>query len=130
MLLRKKITVNVYRSVLLCARDMSIYKLTRLSNILPSVYTCNYKHDNFAAKRHCALYFSFKIYRYRCKQRDVFLGCKGLRVYTHQKNAAFFFFCMIFFEVLLLTDTASVVNGKTSKKSMQKTWRFFGVSRP
>ena len=28
--------------------------------------------------------------------------------------------CMLFFEVLLFSDTASVVYGKTSKKSMQK----------
>ena len=37
------------------------------------------------------------------------------------------FFCMLFFEVLLFTDTASVVNGKTSKKSMQKNAAFFLV---
>ena len=29
-------------------------------------------------------------------------------------------FCMIFFDVLPFTDDASVVNGKTSKKSVQK----------
>ena len=41
------------------------------------------------------------------------------------------FFCMLFFEVLLFTGTASVVNGKTSKKSMKKkNAAFFGVSRP
>ena len=34
-------------------------------------------------------------------------------------------FCTLFFDVLPFTDDASVVNGKTSKKSMQKkTQRF------
>ena len=37
---------------------------------------------------------------------------------------------MLSFEVLLFTDTASVVNGKTSKKSMQKTRRFLVCQDP
>ena len=38
-------------------------------------------------------------------------------------------FNTLFFEVLPFTDTASVVNGKTSKKNMQKRRGvFFGVS--
>ena len=38
------------------------------------------------------------------------------------------FFCMLFFEVLPYTTLASSVNGKTSKKSVQKkTRRFFLV---
>ena len=52
----------------------------------------------------------------------------SIRVLTHQKNAAFF--CMLFFEVLPFTTLAVSVNSKTSKKSVQKTRRFFGVSRP
>ena len=59
--------------------------------------------------------------------------CGGLRVLTHQKNAAFFFFffCMLFFEVLPFTTLAVSVNSKTSNKSMQKYAAFFfGVSRP
>ena len=39
------------------------------------------------------------------------------------------FFCTLFFEVLPFTDDASVVNGKTSKKSMQKTTQRFLVSQ-
>ena len=42
----------------------------------------------------------------------------SLRVLTHQKPPRRF--CMIFFEVLPLTTLASSVNGKTSKKSVQK----------
>ena len=41
---------------------------------------------------------------------------------NHQKPRRF---GTLFFEVLLFTDTASVVNGKTSKKSMQKNAAFF-----
>ena len=39
-------------------------------------------------------------------------------------------FCTLFFEVLPFTDDASVVNGKTSKKSMKNDAAVFGVSRP
>ena len=54
---------------------------------------------------------------------------RPFRVLTRQKNAAFF--CMLFFEVLPYTTLAVSVNGKTSKKSVQKNATFFfGVSRP
>ena len=42
----------------------------------------------------------------------------GLKVLTHQKPSRRF--CMLFFEVLPFTMLASSVNGKTSKKSVQK----------
>ena len=41
------------------------------------------------------------------------MGAKGLDTPPHR-------FCMLFFDVLPFTDDASFVNGKTSKKSMQK----------
>ena len=42
----------------------------------------------------------------------------SVRVLTHQKTRRRF--CMLFFEVLPLTTLAVSVNGKTSKKSVQK----------
>ena len=45
-----------------------------------------------------------------------------LKVLTHQKPPGRF--CMLFFDVLLLTDDTSVVNGKTSKKHAKTTRRF------
>ena len=40
-------------------------------------------------------------------------------------------FCMISFDVLPFTEDASVVNGKTTKKSVQKNdAAVLGVSRP
>ena len=44
--------------------------------------------------------------------------CLGLRVLTHQKPPRRF--CMLFFDVLPFTTLAVSVNGKTSKKSVQK----------
>ena len=52
----------------------------------------------------------------------------SLKVLTHLKPPRRF--CMLFFDVLPFTDDASVVNSKTSKKSMQKRRGGFGVSRP
>ena len=46
----------------------------------------------------------------------------------HQKPPRHF--CMLFFDVLLFIDDARVVNGKTSKKSVQNRRGGFGVSRP
>ena len=43
---------------------------------------------------------------------------KEVRVLTHQKPPRRF--CMLFVDVLPFTTLASSVNGKTSKKSMQK----------
>ena len=51
-------------------------------------------------------------------RRKRFWCVKTLKAYTHQTPPRRF--CTLFFEVLPFTDTASVVNGKTSKKSMQK----------
>ena len=50
----------------------------------------------------------------------------AFRVLTHLKPPRRF--CMLFFDVLLFSDDVSVVNGKTSKKSMQK--RRGGFLRP
>ena len=49
-------------------------------------------------------------------------------VLTHQKPPRRF--CMLFFDVLPFTNDASVVNGKTSKKSVQNDAVVFDVSRP
>ena len=45
-------------------------------------------------------------------------SCDSLKVLTHLKPPRRF--CMLFFDALPFTDDASVINGKTSKKSMQK----------
>ena len=52
---------------------------------------------------------------------------KALKVLTHLKLPRHF--CMLFFDVLSFTDDASVINGKTSKKSTQKRRGGFGVSK-
>ena len=49
-----------------------------------------------------------------CKVSDFF----PVKVLTHIKPPRRF--CMLFFDVLSFTDDARVVNGNTSKKSMQK----------
>ena len=57
------------------------------------------------------------------KGRGVFLCVKALKVLTHLKPPHRF--CMLFIDVLPFTDDASVVNGKTSKKTVQKRRRGF-----
>ena len=43
-------------------------------------------------------------------------------------------FCILIFDILPFTDNASIVNGKTSKKSMQKCrgifWCYIGIDTP
>ena len=51
-------------------------------------------------------------------RRDGFWCAKAFKVWTHKNRRVLFF--MLFSEVLLFTTLASSVNGKTSKKSMQK----------
>ena len=73
--------------------------------------------------------FSLKFYRLRRWRRRYMVkyqrkACKNdaavlpLKAWTHQTPPRHF--CTLLFEVLLFTDTASVVNSKTSKKSIQK----------
>ena len=113
-------TVKLQRKA--CKNDAAVFgvtfKVLTNQNTPSRVLSVKEKHGirGNDTIRHTML-SNFTVYRPK-SNRDVFRCVKTFSVLTHQKPPHHFY--MLFFDVLPFTTLAVSVNGKTSKKSVQK----------